>query len=150
VNRGPSGVALSPEKPLSAGGAGRAGFDAPRRGVTDSKTEVHEPFQLPMTQLALMFQGGGSMITTFLPFLLIFGVFYFLIIVPQRKRQKALADMVEALKPGDKVITSGGIYATIKQVKDKSLVVMSAEKSILEISRSSVAGMQGEEEPAPK
>ena len=91
-----------------------------------------------------MFQGGGSMITTFLPFLLIFGVFYFLIIVPQRKRQKALADMVAALKPGDKVITSGGIYATIKQVKDKSLVVMSADKSILEISRSSVAGMQGE------
>jgi preprotein translocase subunit YajC len=81
-----------------------------------------------------------------MPFLLIFGVFYFLIIVPQRKRQKALADMVAALKPGDKVITSGGIYATIKQVKDKSLLVMSADKSILEISRSSVAGMQGEEE----
>ena len=104
-----------------------------------------------MTQFAFIFQGGGgSMITTFLPFVLIFGVFYFLIIVPQRKRQKALADMVAALKPGDKVITSGGVYATVKQVKDKSLVVMSAEKSILEISRSSVAGMQGEEEAAPK
>jgi preprotein translocase subunit YajC len=81
-----------------------------------------------------------------MPFLLIFGVFYFLIIVPQRKRQKALSDMVSALKPGDKVITSGGIYATIKQVKEKSLLVMSADKSLLEISRSSVAGMQGEEE----
>jgi preprotein translocase subunit YajC len=103
-----------------------------------------------MTQFAFIFQGGGgSMITTFLPFVLIFAVFYFLIIVPQRKRQKALADMVAALKPGDKVITSGGIYATIKQVKDKSLLVMSAEKSILEISRSSVAGMQGEEEVKP-
>ena len=77
---------------------------------------------------------------------LIFGVFYFLIILPQRKRQKALSDMVSALKPGDKVITSGGIYATVKQVKEKSLLVMSADKSLLEISRASVSDMQGEEE----
>ena len=81
---------------------------------------------------------------------LIFAVFYFLIIRPQQKRQQALRDMVSALKPGDKVITSGGIYATIKQVKEKSLLVMSADKSLLEISRSSVSGMQGEEEPAQK
>ena len=101
-----------------------------------------------MTNLAFIFQGGGSIVNTLLPFLLIFGVFYFLIILPQRKRQKALSDMVSMLKPGDKVITSGGIYATVKQVKDKSLLVMSADKSILEISRSSVSGMQGEEEAA--
>src|SRR5215210_3086640 len=101
-----------------------------------------------MTHLALIFQAGGAggLLTTLMPFLLIFGVFYFLIIVPQRKRQKALSDMVGALKPGDKVITSGGIYATIKQVKEKSLLVMSADKSLLEISRASVSGMQGEEE----
>ena len=100
-----------------------------------------------MTNFALIFQaGGGGIFTAIMPFLLIFVVFYFLIIVPQRKRQKALADMVGALKPGDKVITNGGIYATIKQVKEKSLLVMSAEKSILEISRASVVGMQGEEE----
>jgi preprotein translocase subunit YajC len=102
-----------------------------------------------MTNLAFIFQGGGGMgglLGGLMPFLLIFGVFYFLIILPQRKRQKALADMVAALKPGDKVITSGGIYATVKQVKDKSLLVMSADKSLLEISRASVAGMQGEEE----
>jgi preprotein translocase subunit YajC len=77
---------------------------------------------------------------------LIFGVFYFLIIRPQQKRQLALREMVAQLKAGDKVITSGGIYATVKQVKEKSLLVMSADKSLLEISRSSVSGMQGEEE----
>ena len=104
-----------------------------------------------MTNLAFIFQGGGmgGLLGGLMPFLLIFGVFYFLIIVPQRRRQKALQDMVAAIKPGDKVITSGGIYATVKQVKEKSLLVMSADKSILEVSRSSVAGMQGEEE-APK
>jgi preprotein translocase subunit YajC len=101
-----------------------------------------------MTNLAFIFQGGGmgGLLGGLMPFLLIFGVFYFLIIVPQRKRQKALSDMVSTLKPGDKVITSGGIYATIKQVKEKSLLVMSADKSLLEISRASVSGLQGEEE----
>ena len=103
-----------------------------------------------MTNLAFIFQGGmGGLLGGLMPFLLIFGVFYFLIILPQRKRQKALSDMVAALKPGDKVITSGGIYATIKQVKEKSLLVMSADKSLLEISRASVSGMQGEEEVKP-
>ena len=103
-----------------------------------------------MTNLAFIFQGGlGGLLGGLMPFLLIFGVFYFLIIVPQRKRQKALADMVATLKPGDKVITSGGIYATVKQVKEKSLLVMSADKSLLEISRASVSGMQGEEEVKP-
>ena len=104
-----------------------------------------------MTNLAFIFQGGGmgGLLGGLMPFLLIFGVFYFLIILPQRKRQKALSDMVAALKPGDRVITSGGIYATIKQVKDKSLLVMSADKSLLEISRASVSGMQGEEEVKP-
>ena len=101
-----------------------------------------------MTNLAFIFQGGGmgGLLGGLMPFLLIFGVFYFLIILPQRKRQKALSDMVATLKPGDKVITSGGIYATVKQVKEKSLLVMSADKSLLEISRASVSGMQGEEE----
>ena len=100
-----------------------------------------------MTNLAFILQGGmGGLLGGLMPFLLIFGVFYFLIILPQRKRQKALSDMVASLKPGDKVITSGGVYATIKQVKEKSLLVMSADKSLLEISRASVSGMQGEEE----
>jgi len=124
----------------------RAGRRVVRRAA-DSKFEVAGTRTLPMTNLAFIFQGGmGGLLGGLMPFLLIFGVFYFLIILPQRKRQKALSDMVSALKPGDKVITSGGIYATVKQVKEKSLLVMSADKSLLEISRASVSGMQGEEE----
>lgn len=104
-----------------------------------------------MTNFALIFQAGGGggllgSLTAFAPFILILGVFYFLIIIPQRKRQKALQEMIGNLKAGDKIITSGGIYATVKQVKEKSLLVMSADKSLLEISRGSVSGMQGEEE----
>ncbi|HEX7955838.1 MAG TPA: preprotein translocase subunit YajC [Pyrinomonadaceae bacterium] len=105
-----------------------------------------------MTNFAFIFQAGGQggLLVTLMPFLLIFGVFYFLIIIPQRKRQKALQEMIGTLKAGDKIITTGGLLATVKQVKEKSLLVMSAEKSILEVSRSAVAGMQGEEEEVKK
>jgi preprotein translocase subunit YajC len=81
--------------------------------------------------------GIGGFITGILPFVLIFAVFYFLIIVPQRWRQKA----------GDRIVTSGGIIATVKAVRDRSLVVMS-DKSMLEISRGAVAGLHSEEEKA--
>jgi preprotein translocase subunit YajC len=101
-----------------------------------------------MTNFAFIFQVGGlgGLLGGIMPFLLIFGVFYFLIIVPQRRRQKALQDMVATLKAGDKIVTNGGIIATVKQVKDKSLFVMSADKSMLEISRTAVSGMQADEE----
>jgi preprotein translocase subunit YajC len=93
--------------------------------------------------------GGGSpfgFIAQFLPFILIFAVFYFLIIVPQRRRQKALQDMIGQLKAGDRVITSGGIIATVTAVRETSLIVRSADKTMLEITRASVAGLQADEE----
>ena len=101
-----------------------------------------------MTNFALIFQvgGGGSIVGALAPFVLIFGVFYFLIIVPQRKRQKALQDMIATLKSGDRIITTGGIIATVTAVREKSLLVRTADKSILEVTRASVAGMHGEED----
>ena len=96
----------------------------------------------------LQTSGGGIMAFLFqmMPFILIFFVFYFLIIVPQRKRQRALQEMVSSLKAGDKIVTQGGILATVTAVRDTSLLVRSADKSILEISRASVAGLQAEQE----
>jgi preprotein translocase subunit YajC len=102
-----------------------------------------------MTNLSLiLLQNGGGLgfITGLMPFLLIFAVFYFLIIVPQRRRQRELQDMISQLKAGDRIVTTGGIIATVTAVRDKSLLVRSADKSIIEIARSAVAGMQSEEE----
>jgi len=101
-----------------------------------------------MNTLALILQQGGfgGLLAGLMPFLLIFGVFYFLIIVPQRRRQKELQAMISALKAGDRIVTTGGIIATVTAVRDKSLLVRSADKSILEIARSAVAGLQTEEE----
>ena len=96
--------------------------------------------------LLLLHTGIGGLLYSLLPMFAIFAVFYFLIILPQKKRQTALQQMIAALKPGDKIITTGGVLATITAVRETSLIVRSADKSILEISRSAVAGLQGEEE----
>lgn len=96
--------------------------------------------------LVLILQSALGPLIQILPFLLIFAVFYFLIILPQRKRQQQLQATIEALKAGDKIITTGGIIAKIAEVRETSLLVRTADKSILEISRAAVAGMHGEEE----
>lgn len=79
------------------------------------------------------------------PILLMLLVFYFLLIVPQRKRQKQLQETIASLKPGDKIVNSGGIIGRIIAVSETSLTIKTADKSILEIARSSVASKDSEE-----
>jgi preprotein translocase subunit YajC len=93
-----------------------------------------------------MFQGGLGALQGLLPMLLIIGVFYVLLIRPQQKRQKALQETISQLKAGDRVVTTGGIIGTITTVRDTSFLIRSADKSILEIARSAVAGIEEEEE----
>ena len=90
--------------------------------------------------------GFGSFIFQLAPLFLIFGVFYFLIIMPQRKRQQQLQAMISELKSGDRIITTGGIIATVTAVRETSLIVRSADKTMLEISRAAVTGLHGDEE----
>jgi preprotein translocase subunit YajC len=101
-----------------------------------------------MATLFILFQpsGGGGLLVSILPWLLIFGVFYVLIILPQRKRQRALQETISNLKAGDRIVTTGGIIGTITAVRETSLLLRSADKSIIEVARSAVAGLQGEEE----
>jgi preprotein translocase subunit YajC len=102
-----------------------------------------------MATLFILFQnqgGGGNFLVAILPWLLIFGVFYVLIILPQRKRQRELQQTIANLKAGDRIVTSGGIIGTITAVRETSLLLRSADKSIIEVSRSAVAGLQTEEE----
>jgi preprotein translocase subunit YajC len=98
-----------------------------------------------MLSLFMLFQGGWGTLTGFLPILLIIGVFYVMLIRPQQKRQRELQEMISTLKTGDRVVTTGGVIGTITSVKDTSLLIRSADKSILEIARSAVAGIEGEE-----
>ena len=93
-----------------------------------------------------MFQGGLGALGGLLPMLLIIGVFYMLLIRPQQKRQRELQQTIAELKAGDRVVTTGGVIGTITTVRDTSFLIRSADKSILEIARSAVAGIEGEEE----
>ena len=72
-------------------------------------------------------QGGGSALTGLLPLVLIFVIFYFLLIRPQQKRAKEHKRMLDAIKKGDKVITSGGIYGLVESVSDQTVVLKIAE-----------------------
>jgi len=94
--------------------------------------------------IMLFLQGGGALISSLVPMLLIIGVFYILLIRPQQARQRKLQETISALKAGDRIVTTGGVIGTITSVKDTSLLIRSADKTILEISRGSVAGLDEE------
>jgi preprotein translocase subunit YajC len=91
-----------------------------------------------------LFQGGGGF-GFLVPMLLVFGVFYLLLIRPQQKKQRQLQATIAQLKAGDKVITTGGVIGVITAVRDTSFLIRSADKSMLEIARSAVAGVESEE-----
>jgi preprotein translocase subunit YajC len=85
--------------------------------------------------------GAGSMISTFIPFILIIGIFYFLIIRPQNKKQKDTQRMLSAVKKGDRIVTIGGVHGVIQNVKDSSVVVKVDENTKIEFSRSAIASV---------
>ena len=70
--------------------------------------------------------------------ILIFVVFYFFMIRPQQKKQKELQAQREALKKGDKVITAGGIYGTIKEVKETTFLIEISKEVVIKIDKASV------------
>ena len=82
--------------------------------------------------------GGGGFISMLFMFGLIFLIFYFLIIRPQRTRQKKHQEMVEELKPGDKVITSGGIHGTVMGVQKDKIELKIAANVKIDITKNSV------------
>ncbi len=94
----------------------------------------------------LFFQdaGGAGLLWTLLPFVFIFGIFYFLVILPQKKQKQQLQEMITQLKINDEVVTNGGIIGKIKEIKETSFIIQSAEKSFLEVGRSAVVGKKAE------
>ncbi len=91
-----------------------------------------------------LFQGGGGF-GFLIPMLLVFGVFYLLLIRPQQRKQRALQATIAQLKAGDKVVTTGGIIGVITAVRDTSFLIRSADKTMIEIARTAVAGVDSEE-----
>ncbi|HYX28608.1 MAG TPA: preprotein translocase subunit YajC [Pyrinomonadaceae bacterium] len=92
-----------------------------------------------------LFQAGVGGFGFLLPMILVFGVFYLLLIRPQQRKQRELQATIAQLKAGDRVITTGGIVGVITAVRDTSFLIRSADKTILEIARTAVAGVDSEE-----
>ncbi len=86
------------------------------------------------------------MIWSLLPFAFIFGIFYFLVILPQKKQKQKLAEMIAQLKINDEVVTSGGVIGKVKEVRETSFIVLSADKSLIEIGKAAVVGKKAEME----
>jgi preprotein translocase subunit YajC len=80
-----------------------------------------------------------------LPMLAVMVIFYFLLIGPMRKRQKAVRQLVEALKKGDHVITNGGIYGEIQAVDAQTVILKIADNVRIKVAKSAIAGLEGKE-----
>jgi preprotein translocase subunit YajC len=85
--------------------------------------------------------GGAGGLGSFLPLILMFVVFYFLLIWPQQKKAKTHRQVLANLKKGDEVVTSGGLYGTITGITDTVVTLEIAEKVRIKVSRSSIAGV---------
>ncbi|MDD5709840.1 MAG: preprotein translocase subunit YajC [Candidatus Marinimicrobia bacterium] len=88
---------------------------------------------------------AGRGIMNFLPFILIIVVLWFLMIMPQRKRQKETQKMLEALQPKDKVVTIGGIIAEVAKVKKDSVVLNLGKDVQMEVRKNAIASKLVEE-----
>ena len=90
--------------------------------------------------------GGGAFLTSLLPFILIFILFYVLLILPQQRRQKKHRAMLEALKKGDRVVTSSGILGTVMNISKDSITLQVADNVKIRVLRDSITEMQKEKE----
>ena len=97
-----------------------------------------------MNIVALFLQGDGGGLLAYLPFLLIPIIFYFILIRPQRQQQQKTQEMITSLKINDEVVTNGGIIGKIKEVRETSFIIVSADKTFLEIRKSAVIGKKAE------
>jgi preprotein translocase subunit YajC len=84
---------------------------------------------------------GGGMMSTLIMFGLIIMIFYFMILRPQQKRQKERQKLLEAVKKGDRIVTIGGMHATVSGVEEKALLVQIADNVKVKIDRTAVASV---------
>ena len=94
-------------------------------------------------------QGGPNPWLQLIPFALILGIFYFVMVLPMRKRQQKVQAFLAALKVGDKIITTGGMYGAITRLSDQSVQLQVANNVRIEVSRAAIVGYQGQEPVVP-
>ena len=94
--------------------------------------------------------GAPSAWVQLMPFVLVLGIFYFVILMPMRRRQQKVQAFLAALKVGDRIVTSGGLFGTITRMGDQSIQLQVANNVRVEVSRNAIVGYQGQEPVAPE
>jgi preprotein translocase subunit YajC len=93
---------------------------------------------------------GVSPWVQFAPFVIVLAIFYFIILLPMKRRQKKVQQFLDALKVGDRIVTTGGIYGAITKISDRSVQIQIADKVRIEISKAAIGGYQGQEPVVPE
>jgi preprotein translocase subunit YajC len=81
---------------------------------------------------------------TLVPYILILGIFYFIILLPMKRKQQKIQQFLASLKVGDRVITTGGIYGQITRLGEQSIQLQVAEKIRIEVAKAAIGGYQGQ------
>lgn len=92
---------------------------------------------------------GGNPVSLLFPMVIVFGIFYFLIIRPQSKERQKVQSMLDSLKAGDKVVTTGGILGTIHSISENIVELKVGEKLKISVLRSAIRGFQDEPTESP-
>src|SRR5215475_7167297 len=91
-----------------------------------------------------MLDGASSPLLQLVPFILILGIFYFIILLPTKRKQQKVQDFLNNLKVNDRIITTSGIYGQITRLGEQSVQVQIADKIRIEVARSAIGGYQGQ------
>lgn len=94
-------------------------------------------------------QSNQSLWVSLMPFVLMIGIFYVLVLLPMRRRQKKVQDFQSALKVGDRVITTSGIYGLITKLDEAAVQIQIADKVRIDVARAAIGGYQGQEPVVP-
>src|SRR6187397_2725926 len=89
--------------------------------------------------------GGAPAWVQFVPFALVLGIFYFVILLPMKRKQQKVDTFLSSLKVGDRVVTSGGIIGSITGITEQAVQLQIAEKVRVQVSRNAIVGYQGQE-----
>jgi preprotein translocase subunit YajC len=87
---------------------------------------------------------GGSPLLQIIPFIIILGIFYFIILLPSKRKQQKVQEFLDNLKENDRVITTSGIYGQIAKINGDRVALQVAEKVRIDVSRAAIGGYQGQ------
>ena len=102
------------------------------------------PFKGLLLAMSASADSSVSPLIQLIPFALVLAIFYFVILLPMKRRQKKVEAFLTALKVGDKVVTSGGLYGSVAKMGDQSVQLQIASNVRVDISRAAIVGYQGQ------